>query len=283
MTIIADGKALSEKIYKEIKSEIEKKQLSPCLAVIITKDNEAGKIYVRNKQRACDKTGIKSLTIEFDANVDENTFINKIEDLNNDNSVDAILVQLPIPKHLDTEKILNKISPDKDADGLHYVNAGKMFTGQITPSVACTPKGIIRLLDEYNVDVSGMNAVVIGRSNLVGKPIAQLLLQKNATVTTLHSKSKNIEKYTKDADLIVVAAGKPKMLTGEMVKNGVILIDVGISRVEGKISGDIDFETAAPKAKLITPVPGGVGPMTVAMLVENTLSLAKKHKGLSLF
>lgn len=277
MTTIADGKALAEKIYEEIKNEVEKLEKKPTLAVIITSDNEAGKIYVKNKHRACEKTGINSETIEFNSDVSEKDILNKIEELNNDKSVDAILVQLPLPKHLDTEKILNAISAEKDADGFHFENAGKMFTGQIPNSVACTPKGIICILDEYKVNLEGLNALVIGRSNIVGKPISQLLLRRNATVTIAHSKTKNLEFYTKNADLIVCATGKPKMLTGEMIKDGVIIIDVGISRVDGKLCGDVDFDSAAPKAALITPVPGGVGPMTVAMLIQNTLNLAKQH------
>jgi len=277
MTVIADGKALSEKIYNEIKSEVLKLQKTPTLAVIITNDNEAGKIYVRNKQRACEKTGINSVTIEFDSNVPENELLDKINELNNDASTDAILVQLPLPKHIDTEKILNSISPEKDADGFHIENAGKMFTGQIPNSIACTPKGIIRILDEYNVKLEGLNALVIGRSNIVGKPVSQLLLQRNATVTTAHSKTKNLEFYTKNADLIVCATGRPKFLKGSMVKDGVIIIDVGISRVDGKLCGDVDFDSVSPKASLITPVPGGIGPMTVAMLIQNTLNLAKQH------
>lgn len=277
MTIIADGKALAEKIYNEIKYEVDKLAKKPVLAVIITDDNEAGKVYIRNKKRACEKTGIKSLTFEMSSDISENEFLRKIEELNNNPEVDAILVQLPLPKHIDSEKILNAIFPEKDADGFHYSNAGKLFTGQIPNTIACTPKGIIRLLDEYNVNLEGMNALVIGRSNIVGKPVSQLLLQRNATVTTAHSKTKNIEFYTKNADLIVCAVGKPKFLTGDMVKDGVIVIDVGISRVDGKLYGDVDFETVAPKASLITPVPGGVGPMTVAMLIQNTLELAKGH------
>lgn len=277
MTIIADGKALAEKIYEEIKIEVEKLAKKPVLAVIITDDNESGKVYLRNKKRACEKTGIKSLTFEMSSDISENEFLRKIEELNNNPEVDAILVQLPLPKHIDSEKILNAIFPEKDADGFHYSNAGKLFTGQIPNTIACTPKGIIRLLDEYNVNLEGMNALVIGRSNIVGKPVYQLLLQRNATVTTAHSKTKNIEFYTKNADLIVCAVGKPKFLTGDMVKDGVIVIDVGISRVDGKLYGDVDFETVAPKASLITPVPGGVGPMTVAMLIQNTLELAKGH------
>ncbi len=278
MTQIMDGKALSEKIYERIKTEVAKLEKKPTLAVIITSDNEAGKIYVRNKKRACENTGINSITVEFDETVSDEEFLSKIDELNKNPEVDAIMVQLPIPRHLDTEKILNSISPEKDADGLHYINAGKLFTGQIPNSVACTPKGIIRILDEYGINVEGKHAVVIGRSNLVGKPIAQLLMQKNATVTHLHSKSKNIEFFTKNADIIVVATGKPKMLKGDMVKEGVVIIDVGISRVDGKLSGDVDFDSVAPKASFITPVPKGVGPMTVAMLIQNTLELSKQHQ-----
>ena len=278
MTTIADGKALSEKIYEEIKNEVSKLQKKPMLAVIITNDNEAGKVYVKNKQRACEKTGINSITINFEASVTENEILKKIDELNNDDKVDAILVQLPLPKHIDCEKVLNAIYPSKDADGFHYENAGKMFTGQIPNSVACTPKGIIRILDEYNVNLEGMNALVIGRSNIVGKPISQLLLQRNATVTTAHSKTKNIDFYTKNADLIVCAIGKPKFLKGDMIKEGVVIIDVGISKVDGKLCGDVDFETVYPKASLITPVPGGVGPMTVAMLIKNTLELSKNRQ-----
>lgn len=278
MTQIMDGKALSEKIYERIKTEVSKLDKKPTLAVIITSDNEAGKIYVRNKKRACENTGINSITVEFDETVSDEEFLSKIDELNKNPEVDAIMVQLPIPRHLDTEKILNSISPEKDADGLHYINAGKLFTGQIPNSVACTPKGIIRILDEYGINVEGKHAVVIGRSNLVGKPIAQLLMQKNATVTHIHSKSKNIEFFTKNADIIVVATGKPKMLKGDMVKEGVVIIDVGISRVDGKLSGDVDFDSVAPKASFITPVPKGVGPMTVAMLIQNTLELSKQHQ-----
>ena len=278
MTQIMDGKALSEKIYERIKTEVSKLEKKPTLAVIITSYNEAGKIYVRNKKRACENTGINSITVEFDETVSDEEFLSKIDELNKNPEVDAIMVQLPIPRHLDTEKILNSISPEKDADGLHYINAGKLFTGQIPNSVACTPKGIIRILDEYGINVEGKHAVVIGRSNLVGKPIAQLLMQKNATVTHLHSKSKNIEFFTKNADIIVVATGKPKMLKGDMVKEGVVIIDVGISRVDGKLSGDVDFDSVAPKASFITPVPKGVGPMTVAMLIQNTLELSKQHQ-----
>lgn len=277
MTTIMDGKSLSEKIYEKIKADVEKLNRKPTLAVIITKDNEAGAVYVRNKQRACEKTGINSMTVEFEPSVSEQEMLDKIDELNQNSDVDAILVQLPIPNHLDTEKILNRISPNKDADGFHYVNAGKLFTGQMPDSVACTPKGIIRLLDEYKIQIEGLNALVIGRSNIVGKPIAQLLLQRNATVTMAHSKTKNLSEFSKMADLIVVAVGKPKFLTGDMVKEGAIIVDVGISRVDGKLSGDVDFDSVAPKASYISPVPKGVGPMTVAMLIQNTLELAKKH------
>ncbi len=276
MTIIANGKELAEKICERIRIEVAECKRPPTLAVIITKDNENGKIYVRNKQAACAKTGLNSLTIEMNPSVSENIMLSKIEELNNNDEVDAILVQLPLPPHLDSEKILNHISPEKDADGFHYINAGKLFTGQMPISTACTPKGIIRILDEYKVNLSGLNALVIGRSNIVGKPIAQLLLQRNATVTIAHSKTKDLAFYTKNADLIVSATGKAAFIKGDMVKDGVIIVDVGISKINGKLSGDVDFETVAPKAALITPVPGGVGPMTVAMLILNTLELYKK-------
>lgn len=278
MTVIMNGKELAEKIYTQIKNEVLELNKKPTLAVIITKDNEAGKIYVRNKQKACEKTGIKSLTIELDSDVTENVLLEKIKNLNEDETVNAILVQLPLPRHIDAEKVLNAISPYKDADGFHYINAGKMFTGQIPCSVACTPKGIIRLLDEYKIKLEGLNAVVIGRSNIVGKPIAQLLQQRNATVTVCHSKTKNISYYTKNADLIVCATGQPKFLTADMIKDDVVVIDVGISRIDGKLCGDVDFENVKEKTSFITPVPGGVGPMTVAMLIENTLNLAKTEK-----
>jgi methylenetetrahydrofolate dehydrogenase (NADP+)/methenyltetrahydrofolate cyclohydrolase len=278
MAIIIDGKATAEKIYEQVKAEVSRFKNRPTLAVIITKDNEAGAVYVRNKKKACEKTGINSITIEFEPTVTEEELLTKIDELNEDIDVDAILVQLPIPNHIDTQKVLNRINPNKDADGFHFINAGQMFTGQMPSTIACTPKGIIRLLDEYKINVAGMNALVIGRSNIVGKPISQLLLQRNATVTVAHSKTKDIKSLAKMADLIVIAIGKPKFLTSDMLKEGVIVIDVGISRVNGKLSGDADFDNIIDKVSYITPVPGGVGPMTVAMLIKNTLELFKQHQ-----
>ena len=275
MTTIMDGKALSEKIYQTLEKEVDTMIRKPCLSVIITDDNEAGKVYVRNKQRACEKVGVISNTILLSATISENDLLNQIDKLNNDDNIDAILVQLPLPKHIDSEKILNKISPDKVADGFHYANAGKLFTGQMPKTIACTPKGIINILDEYNIQIQGKLAVVIGRSNIVGKPIAQLLLQRNATVIMAHSKTENLQELTKQADILVVAVGKPKFLKADMIKDNAVVIDVGISKIDGKLSGDVDFENVSQKCSFITPVPGGVGPMTVAMLMQNTINLGK--------
>ncbi len=277
MTVIADGKEIAEKIYKNLKERVEKLKRKPVLSVVITEDNEAGKIYVRNKEHACEKIGIISQTTHFPANISESEILSKIEELNADVNTDAILIQLPLPSHIDSKKILNSISARKDADGFHYSNAGKMFTGQIPYSVACTPKGIIKLLDEYQINLKGLNTVILGRSDIVGKPVAQLLLQRDATVTICHSKTKNIDFYTKNADLIVVAIGKPKFLKADMIKDNAIIIDVGISKVNGKICGDVDFENVYSKASLITPVPGGIGPLTVAMLMQNTVELAEHN------
>lgn len=278
MTTIIDGKSLAEKIYEKLKKDVEKLDKKPYLAVVITEDNEAGKVYVRNKQKACEKVGIISKTIILPSSVEEKKILECVEKLNNDTDVNAILVQLPLPRHIDTEKVLNSISASKDADGFHYINAGKLFTGQMPDSVACTPKGIIRMLDEYKINIEGKTALVIGRSNIVGKPVAQLLLQRNATVITAHSKTQNLSELFKIADIIVVAIGKPKFLKADMIKDNAVVIDVGISKIDGKLSGDVDFENVAPKCSFITPVPGGVGPMTVAMLIQNTVELAKNNR-----
>lgn len=275
MPIIANGKEIAEKIYSEIKSEIVKNGYKPRLSIILTNDNESGKIYVRNKIKAAEKTGIQTDLTIFPANVSETELLNKIRELNNDVTTDAILVQLPLPAQIDPEKISDAILPEKDADGFHFSNAGKLFEGRKPLVAPCTPSGILYLLDEYKIDLAGANAVVIGRSNIVGKPVAQMLLQRNATVSILHSKTKNLQIFTKNADLIVCATGHAGLLTGNDVKEGVVVIDVGISRVDGKLKGDVDFDSVYPKSKLITPVPGGVGPLTIAMLAKNTLELHK--------
>lgn len=275
MTIILDGKALSTKILDNIETQIKKLSIKPKLAVILVGNNPASQVYVRSKERAANQIGIESLAIELSAETTEEDLIQHIHILNEDKRVNAILVQIPLPKHIDANKILEKITPTKDVDGFHPYNCGKLVSGQKPYSIPCTPKGIIRLLDEYNIKLEGLNAVVIGRSNMVGKPIAQLLLQRNATVTTVHSKTKNIEQYTKNADLIVAAVGVANFLKADMVKENVIIIDVGISRISGRLIGDVDFEFVKEKASYITPVPGGVGPMTIAMLMDNTLELYK--------
>ncbi len=275
MTIILDGKAISKKILDNIETQIKKLSIKPKLAVILVGNNPASQVYVRSKERAANQIGIESLAIELSAETTEEDLIQHIHILNEDKRINAILVQLPLPKHIDTNKILEKITPTKDVDGFHPYNCGKLFSGQKPYSIPCTPKGIIRLLDEYNINLEGLNATVIGRSNIVGKPIAQLLLQRNATVTTVHSKTKNIEQYTKNADLIVAAVGVANFLKADMVKENAIIIDVGISRISGRLIGDVDFEFVKEKASYITPVPGGVGPMTIAMLMDNTLELYK--------
>ena len=272
---IIDGKSLADSIRNSIKKEIEALGIKPCLATILVGDNEASKIYIKNKHNACKEVGIKSKDIRLNANIDEKELENVIRELNEDSSIDGILLQLPLPKNFDKNKFLSLISPSKDVDGFHFINAGKLFLGQNPLFKPCTPKGIIRLIESVS-PVEGKNACVIGRSNIVGKPTAIMLLEKNATVTVCHSKTRSLAEFTKNADIVVVAVGKPKLLRAEMVKENAIVIDVGINRVNGRLCGDADFEEIVNKA-YITPVPGGVGPMTIAMLLENVLIAAKRR------
>lgn len=276
---LIDGKAISAKVKEEVKNEaaqLTEKGVIPCLAVILVGDDKASQTYVNSKEKACKACGIRSLKYTLEANTDESALIDLIQSLNENDEVDGILVQLPLPKHIDENKILEKISCEKDVDGFHAVNVGRLVSG-LDGFVPCTPCGIMRLFKEYGIEVSGKNAVVIGRSNIVGKPMANLLLNANATVTVTHSKTQNLAKITKDADIIVVAIGKPNFLKADMVKNGAVVIDVGINRLENnKLVGDVDFENVANKCSFITPVPGGVGPMTIAMLLKNTIKSAKK-------
>lgn len=270
---IIDGKHISDLIRDELKDEIAKineKGDIIRLAVIIVGKDPASEIYVRNKIKACEYVGIESLCYTFPENVSEEEILSLIDKLNNDESVYGILVQLPLPNHLNKERILNKINVCKDVDGFSAYQAGRLFLGE-NALVSCTPKGIIELLHRYNIDLVGKNAVVIGRSNIVGKPTAMLLMQNNATVTVCHSMTTNLAEYTKKADIIVLAVGKPQFLTSDMIKDGVVVIDAGINRVNGKLCGDSDFEAIKDKCSFITPVPGGVGPMTVTMLLKNTL------------
>ena len=279
MTII-DGKALSEKVLKEIEkehSELEKKVGRKAgLAVIIVGENPASQIYVRNKIRACEKVGFHSETIRLDENITEENLLLEIEKLNNNSNIDGILVQLPIPKHIDGLKIINAISAEKDVDGFHTTNIGKMMIGDETGFLPCTPAGVVHMFEEYNINLEGKDVLVIGQSNIVGKPMTLLLIKKRATVQVCNSKTKNLSEKLQKADVVVAAAGSPKLIKAIDVKEDVVVIDVGINRVDGKLCGDVDFEEVSKKASFITPVPGGVGPMTIAMLIKNTFKSYKQ-------
>ena len=279
MTII-DGKALSEKVLKEIEkehSELEKKVGRKAgLAVIIVGENPASQIYVRNKIRACEKVGFHSETIRLDENITEENLLLEIEKLNNNSNIDGILVQLPIPKHIDGLKIINAISAEKDVDGFHTTNIGKMMIGDETGFLPCTPAGVVHMFEEYNINLEGKDVLVIGQSNIVGKPMTLLLIKKRATVQVCNSKTKNLSEKLQKADVVVAAAGSPKLIKAIDVKEDVVVIDVGINRVDGKLCGDVDFEEVSKKASFITPVPGGVVPMTIAMLIKNTFKSYKQ-------
>lgn len=282
MTII-DGKALSDKILKEIENEHSELQAKvgrkAGLAVIIVGENPASQIYVRNKIRACERVGFHSETIRLDEHITEENLLLEIEKLNNDNNIDGILVQLPIPKHINELKVINAISAEKDVDGFHTTNIGKMMIGDETGFLPCTPAGVIQMFEEYNIDLEGKDVLVIGQSNIVGKPMTLLLIKKRATVQVCNSKTKNLPEKLQKADVVVAAAGSPKLVKGSDVKEGVVVIDIGINRVNGKICGDVDFEEVSQKASYITPVPGGVGPMTIAMLIKNTFKSYKQKVG----
>jgi len=279
MTII-DGKALSDKILKEIENEHSELQAKvgrkAGLAVIIVGENPASQIYVRNKIRACERVGFHSETIRLDEHITEENLLLEIEKLNNDNNIDGILVQLPIPKHINELKVINAISAEKDVDGFHTTNIGKMMIGDETGFLPCTPAGVIQMFEEYNIDLEGKDVLVIGQSNIVGKPMTLLLIKKRATVQVCNSKTKNLSEKLQKADVVVAAAGSPKLVKTTDVKEGVVVIDVGINRVDGKLCGDVDFEEVSKKASFITPVPGGVGPMTIAMLIKNTFKSYKQ-------
>lgn len=276
MAIILDGKMLRDKIFESLKAKLDKMQQKPTLAVILVGENPASQIYVRNKKKTAEKLGINSLSIEYPSDISEEELLNKIKELNSDEKVTAILVQLPLPVHINKNRIIDAILPQKDVDGLTPYNLGKLFSGEEPYVYPCTPKGILLLLDEYNIKLEGKNIVVVGRSNLVGKPVAQMLLKRNATVTMCHSHTKNLSEITKTADIIVSAVGK-KVIGEKMLKSNCVVIDVGIFRDEnGKISGDVDFENVSKTAAYISPVPGGVGPMTIASLMLNTVELARK-------
>lgn len=280
MAIILDGKALAKKTREELKikvDELKKKNIFPKLAVIMVGDDPSSKIYVRNKSKACEEVGIEYEEHLLSADIEMKTLLDLINELNNRKDVHGILLQSPIPKNLDINLAFRTIKPEKDVDGFNPINVGKLSLNQDC-FVSCTPFGIMRMLSEYNIETEGKHAVIIGRSNIVGKPMLQCLLNKNATVTVCHSKTQNLAEITKQADILVCAIGKPNFVTEDMVKEGAVVIDVGINRnVEGKVCGDVDFENVSKKASYITPVPGGVGPMTIAMLMNNIVKAAKSE------
>lgn len=276
MAQIIDGKLVSKKILENLSDEILFLAQKPCLAVIIVGNDSASKIYVNLKKKKALELGIESIVVEMPETVSQEELLEKIEQLNNDKKVNAILVQLPLPQHIDTKIILEKITPLKDVDCFHPYNTGHIAAGTKPYVYPCTPKGIIRLLEYYNIPVEGKHAVVIGRSNIVGRPLAQMLLNENATVTICHSRTKNLEEITKTADILISAVGQRNLIKANMVKDGVVVIDVGMNRNEdNKLCGDVDFYNVEKKASFITPVPGGVGPMTICSLMQNTFDLYK--------
>jgi methylenetetrahydrofolate dehydrogenase (NADP+)/methenyltetrahydrofolate cyclohydrolase len=281
MAVLIDGKLVSEKTRENIKGDVEafKERYGtvPGLAVIVVGNDPASAVYVRNKHKACLSVGINSLQIELPEETTEEELLSKIDELNIDPAVNGILVQLPLPKHISEEKVTAKILPEKDVDAFHAENVGRIMMGNYD-FLPCTPAGIIRLLEFYYIEISGKRCVVIGRSNIVGKPMAMLLLEKHGTVTVCHSRTEGLPEITKEADIVVVAIGRPKFLTADMVKPGAVIVDVGINRgADGKLVGDVDFEKVSEIASYITPVPGGVGPMTITMLLKNTLLAAEKQ------
>ena len=278
MAVIMDGKALSIKLKNALKGEVDELKNSgtePCLAVIIVGNNPASKIYVNNKKKSCEELGIKSLEYALPEETTEEELLEIIDKLNKDESVDGILCQLPLPSHICEKNVINSISPEKDVDAFHPENVGHIMIGDYT-FLPCTPAGVMEILKEYEIDVAGKNCVVVGRSNIVGKPMTMLLLKENATVTVCHSRTNDLASFTKNADVLVSAVGKPNLITADMVKENAVVIDVAINRLEsGKLCGDVDFENVKEKASFITPVPGGVGPMTIATLMKNTVTSAK--------
>ena len=276
---IIDGLKVSQHIKESLKIEIEnliKSGITPCLATILTGDDPPSIIYVNNKQKSANSIGIKTLDYRLDNRVSENELIQIIENLNLDTSVHGILLQLPLPHHLDKYKVINKINPNKDVDGLTFVNAG-LLTNNQAKLIPCTPLGIMELLHYYEINLDGLKVLIINRSNLVGKPLVTLLLEKNATVTVAHTHTKDLTHFTQNADIIITAVGKREsfVLTAEMIKEESIIIDVGTNRIDGKLCGDVDFNEVKKKAGYLTPVPGGVGPMTICMLLKNTVEASK--------
>ncbi len=283
MANIIDGKLISAQIKDEVRAkaeELKAKGFEPCLAVVLVGEDPASQVYVRNKKRACEYCGIKSLSYELGADTSEDELLELIDKLNADKDCNGILVQLPLPEHIDENKILLRILPEKDVDGFHPYNVGLLSIGKAELK-ACTPAGCIELIKRSGIDITGKRCVVVGRSNIVGKPVGMLLLAENGTVTTCHSRTKDIAEICRQAEILVAAVGIPKFIKGDMVSKGVTVIDVGVNRLEnGKLCGDVDFEEVSEKAAYITPVPGGVGPMTIAMLMNNCIIACKKQNNI---
>lgn len=284
MSIIIDGKELAKKIRTNLKiecDELNKKGIKSKLAVIMVGEDPASKVYVRNKSRACEDVGIEYEEYLLENKISQEELISLIKKLNEDETVNGILLQSPIPANLDINEAFRTIIPKKDVDGFNPINVGKLVLNQDT-FVSCTPYGIMKMFEEYKIELTGKNVVILGRSNIVGKPLIHCCLNKNATVTTCHSKTQNIKEITKDADILISAIGKAKFVTEDMVKENSIVIDVGINRLEnGRITGDVDFERVKEKASYITPVPGGVGPMTIAMLMNNVIKATRRQNGMN--
>ncbi|MBQ8649075.1 MAG: bifunctional methylenetetrahydrofolate dehydrogenase/methenyltetrahydrofolate cyclohydrolase FolD [Clostridia bacterium] len=279
---IIDGKAISAAVKEAVKTEVaqlKEKGITTGLAVIIVGEDPASKVYVSNKKKACEALGMISREYALPENTTEDELISLIEKLNSDKEINGILCQLPLPKHINEKKVIDSIIPEKDVDAFHPQNVGKIMIGDYD-FVPCTPAGIMEMLKYENIDVSGKRCVVIGRSNIVGKPMAMLLLHKNGTVTVCHSKTENLKEICREADILVAAVGRANFVTADMVKEGAVVIDVGMNRVDGKLCGDVDFDSVKDKTSAITPVPGGVGPMTIAMLMKNTLTAAKKQNNI---
>jgi methylenetetrahydrofolate dehydrogenase (NADP+)/methenyltetrahydrofolate cyclohydrolase len=276
MAIIINGKETAATLRAELAQQVKESTVLPGLAVILVGENPASQVYVRNKKRACDEIGYYSETHLLPETTTQEELLALVERLNNDSKIHGILVQLPLPRHLDEGAVIAAISPDKDVDAFHAENVGKIMQGNYR-FLPCTPAGVMELLRRYNVDICGKNCVVLGRSNIVGKPMAMLLLQANGTVTICHSKTQNLQEICRNADILVVAIGKPEFVTKDMVKPGAVVIDVGINRrADGTLCGDVAYNEVEPIASMITPVPGGVGPMTIAMLMKNTMTAAQE-------
>lgn len=278
---LIDGKKLANKVQSIVTNEVDvlksEKNITPGLAVILVGDNPASQAYVKMKAKACKEVGFYSIVHEMPSSITQDEIIATIEMMNNNPRVDGILVQLPLPKHIDTTKILEVVDPKKDVDGFHPYNVGRMVTG-LDSFVACTPLGVMEMFKEYDIELQGKDVCVVGASNIVGKPMANLLVNANATVTTTHIYTKDLASHTSKADIVIVGAGVPNLIKKDMVKDGAIVIDIGINKLDsGKLVGDVDFDEVAPKCSYITPVPGGVGPMTIAMLLANTLKSAKNR------